>query len=346
MTKGVAVIGLGEISKVHLSAIDTSPDFHLACVADIVEKRARDEAAKYGCAWENNLERVLRRSDIDVVDLLLPHDEHYRSIVRCLEEGRPVLCEKPIAFHTVQAQDVIRRSASLGIGVHIRMYQHFIRPVAAFLNLIMAGTLGHVHFLEFRARGNFLTSTMAPGAWHGTWSRAGGGTLLETGIHFVDLALSLFGMPQHSQLTAASIIETEDRAEDTALLALQWSPTKLALIGIESADPAEFFTFWMRASGDKGSADVVAHGDELLLRLWPPISRMPRAANEPLQRGQSSSYTVLERQSNWWWEANTQAVIEGLHLALNGGKQKELERAALSVQLIRAAYESFYESQP
>src|SRR5690625_4743747 len=85
----IAVIGLGDVSKVHLSAIQENPHAKLVAVCDIDEaKNTITEATFY-----TNYKEMLAKEDLDCVHICLPHHLHYTVTKACVEKGVHVFQE-------------------------------------------------------------------------------------------------------------------------------------------------------------------------------------------------------------------------------------------------------------
>ena len=92
----VAVIGAG-IGAAHVEAYCANAAlYRVAVVCDLDEARASKTATSAGAAVETSYDAVLRRDDIDLIDICLPPSLHASAIERALQSGRHVLCEKPL----------------------------------------------------------------------------------------------------------------------------------------------------------------------------------------------------------------------------------------------------------
>ena len=98
-----AVIGLGDISPIHLAAIAGNPDIELCAVCDIDPEAG--QRAPEGVPFYTDYEEMLREAKPDCVHVCLPHYLHYPVSKYFAEHGVNVFCEKPVALNTAQAKE-------------------------------------------------------------------------------------------------------------------------------------------------------------------------------------------------------------------------------------------------
>lgn len=208
----VAVIGAGFVAtKGHLPALARNPDTEVVALVDVNATRAADVARAFGipAAYTDYVE-MLRQVAPDLVIVGTPNLYHAPVSVDALNAGAHVLCEKPMALTVADAQvmaDAARRNNRLlTIGVHNRF-----RPEAEFLKRIIDnGQLGRVYYAKvslFRRRG-----IPGFGSWFTNKDLAGGGAIMDIGVHMVDLALWLMGSPTPVSVMGVTYAEFGPRA--------------------------------------------------------------------------------------------------------------------------------------
>lgn len=194
MTVRVAVIGCGAVARrFHL------PAFHgagLDAVAFASGSRASAEAAR--AEWGSgdvcdDWREAISRSDIDAVDVCAPNHLHAEIAIAASRAGKHVLVEKPIARTVAEADEMIAAAREAGVLLVPAHNVRFAPPFAAARDAIAAGTIGDV--VGFRvAFGHAGPAAWAPGAgWFFDPARAGGGALLDLGVHVADLLRSVLG---------------------------------------------------------------------------------------------------------------------------------------------------------
>ena len=112
---GIGIIGCGDIARArYFPAIEVSPDFELNGVQSRTAAACEPLAARYGGKIFADLGALLNAPEIEAVVVATPHPSHADISVRCLERGKHVLCEKPIATSLVDASRILRAAERSG----------------------------------------------------------------------------------------------------------------------------------------------------------------------------------------------------------------------------------------
>jgi UDP-N-acetylglucosamine 3-dehydrogenase len=184
---GVGLIGLGEIGQVHAAAIRRSPAARLAAVADTAAELLQPFAAEGLPAYQDADELIADRH-VGTVSVCLPHHLHFPVALRALRAGKNVLVEKPLAMGPGQCQALIDAAQASGVKLGVSHNQVFYAPHAEAKQLIDSGAIGRPVLIRLRLG-------MGPvwGGWRDSPAQAGGGLLMDAGVHRIYLALHLFG---------------------------------------------------------------------------------------------------------------------------------------------------------
>src|SRR6478752_3434855 len=121
----VALIGTGFMGRLHSLAYSVLPSFfpelprvRRRVVADLTEDLAKRGAHRFGYdEWAVNWEEVVRREDVDIVDIATPNHLHRPIAELALRNGKHVLCEKPLALNAAEAREM-SECARESKGVH------------------------------------------------------------------------------------------------------------------------------------------------------------------------------------------------------------------------------------
>lgn len=187
----VAVIGCGGIAnQKHLPALKSQNDkCEIVAFCDIILERAEKAAKEYGTADAKVYEdynELLKDGDIDVVHVCTPNVAHCPITVAAFEAGKHVLCEKPMAATTEDAQKMMDAWKKSGKKFTIG-YQNRFRTDAQMLKRACdEGKLGDIYF----AKAHAVRRRAVP-----TWgvfpdkSKQGGGPLIDIGTHALDITL-------------------------------------------------------------------------------------------------------------------------------------------------------------
>ncbi len=175
----------GIISFAHMHAHDYAaqliahPDAELAAVWDADEKRGRAAAEKYGAAYVAELERFLALP-IDAVVVCSENARHKEHVVAAARAKKHILCEKPIATSTADAEEMIRVCREEGVALRIAFPVRHATAARLARDRIRAGELGRVLAVRSSNRGK------RPGGWFADPALSGGGAAADHTVHLTD----------------------------------------------------------------------------------------------------------------------------------------------------------------
>ena len=213
-TVGVGIIGAGGIAAAHAKAYQMlGAKAHLVGVVDIDEDRARAFARRYEIPiWSSEDDDLLKRDDIQVVSLCLPHHLHAPVAIAALQAGKHVLVEKPMAISLEEADAMIRAAQKAKRRLSVVFQLRFESDVQRARLILNRGLIGKPFYAEASClwwrRPMYYENT-----WRGKWATEGGGAVINQAIHHLDLLIYLLGMPQrvYAEIdTVAHHIEVED----------------------------------------------------------------------------------------------------------------------------------------
>lgn len=185
------VIGLG-VGRMHLDGYAKAPDAVIAAIADPNEERLKEFGAKYNLsALYTSAEEMLEKEGLDVVSIATPNSLHMPLTIAALESGAHVLCEKPMAMNTAEAEEMLAASRKANRRLMINFSYRFTPAAWGLKQQVESGILGEV----YGARTRWMRRDGFPGfgGWFGTKALSGGGPLIDLGVHRIDLALWLAG---------------------------------------------------------------------------------------------------------------------------------------------------------
>jgi predicted dehydrogenase len=142
-TYGVILVGCGYMGAVHMDNIHKHGRVRIIGVADLVQDKAMEFAAKYGAeAWDTDYRNLLKRSDVDIVIIATYPSTHLEIARSCIEAGKHILCEKPIAGNINEAEEFIKLAGTANTKVmvgHILRHNNTYKYVA---DMIKSGAIG------------------------------------------------------------------------------------------------------------------------------------------------------------------------------------------------------------
>ncbi|UVY84460.1 Gfo/Idh/MocA family oxidoreductase [Brachybacterium sp. NBEC-018] len=205
---GVAVIGGGTISRLHLDAYRANPDARLVTVCDIDADRARDTAAQYGAPrWTTSYEEVLADDEVTAISICTRNDTHAVIAAAALDAGKAVLVEKPLGRTSAEAQLVVDAQERSGLVAQVGFVRRFSPNAVVLKEFIEAGDLGALYYATARN----LRRAGNPGGWFADKEVSGGGPLVDVGVHFIDIAWWLLGTPEVATVSGFTADRLGDR---------------------------------------------------------------------------------------------------------------------------------------
>ena len=194
MTVRFAVVGCGTAANhIHLPALRSA-----GAEVTVFASRSLASAEATRTAWgagavEERWEDAVRRDDVDGVVIATPNAQHHAVAMAALGAGKHVLVDKPMACTVVDADEMIAAAQRAGRVLVPFHNTRFAAPFAAAAQQVRAGAIGDI--TGFRvAFGHAGPQAWAPRAtWFFDSATAGGGCLIDLGVHAVDLVRAVTG---------------------------------------------------------------------------------------------------------------------------------------------------------
>lgn len=207
------IIGLGKVARQFADDLRLLPNARLHAVASSSLERALDFAAKFGVGHAfGRYEDLVGCPGLDVVYVATPHPFHCENTLHCLENGLPVLCEKPFAMNYAEALRMVAAARRNRVFLMEALWTKFIPAFARATQMVEQGEIGKLHTIK----ADFgFKMPLDPGSR--LYNKAlGGGSLLDLGIYPALLALSFFGKPPAENICAAATFAATDVDESCA----------------------------------------------------------------------------------------------------------------------------------
>jgi predicted dehydrogenase len=199
----VGVIGVGWAGLQHLAAYDALPGVETVAVAAVEDGPRAQAAARHGverqfARWED----LLEVDGLDAVSVAVPTFLHAPIAIAALERGLHVLCEKPIARTVAEADAMVQAARSAGRVLDVAFNKRQRGDVQKLGEVVAAGRLGTPYYVKgFWLRGRGIPTL---GSWFTRMDLAGGGPLLDIGVHVLDYALFVLGRPGITTVSAST----------------------------------------------------------------------------------------------------------------------------------------------
>ncbi|MCO5222847.1 MAG: Gfo/Idh/MocA family oxidoreductase [Thermomicrobiales bacterium] len=200
-TVGIGVIGCG-IGKWHLEGYDTDPRANVVAISGL-EDRCHDLAREHDVPnVYTDYREMLARPDIQAVSIAVPNFLHVPIGLDAIAAGKHVLMEKPLARNTEEGEVLVRAAEEAGLVLGIIFNRRSRADMQALKSAIDRGALGEIY--HARAYWNRRAGIPGLGSWFTNKDGAGGGPLIDLGVHVLDMALWLMDEPNVTRASAAT----------------------------------------------------------------------------------------------------------------------------------------------
>ncbi len=196
----------------------------MAVLSGRSEERTAAAAADLGwAAVETDWKELIRRDDVQIVDICTPGDSHAEIAIAALDAGKHVLCEKPLANTVAEAEAMAvaaERAARRGVRSMVAFNYRRVPAVALAQRLVAEGRLGELRHVRAQYLQDWIADPEFPLVWRLRKDKAGSGALGDIGSHIVDTAQFVTGqtLTGVSALTE-TFVRQRPLAEDSAGLA-------------------------------------------------------------------------------------------------------------------------------
>lgn len=217
----IAVIGLGDISKIHIPAIQANECAELVAVCDI------DESLKDSIANANfytNYLEMLEKEAVDCVHICLPHHLHLPATKACVEKGVHVFQEKPLARNVEEGLALVKleeENSTVKIGVSFQ--NRVNETVEKLREIIDSGGYGKVTGIKGLVTWHRPKAYYDVKPWRGKMEYAGGGVMINQSIHTLDLMQLIGGEISTIRGSIDNLVDHGYEVEDTASASIQFA---------------------------------------------------------------------------------------------------------------------------
>lgn len=325
----VAIVGAG-IGAAHNEGFQAHPElFEVALICDVDPDRARRLAAVApGAAACTDLQEVLERADVDVVDVCLPPYLHHDAVKRALSAGKHVVCEKPLVGSLAELDELASCATSCGQRLMPIMQYRFGNGVRKLQHLIARGVAGRAYIASVEThwlRGaDYFASP-----WRGRKACELGGALLSQAIHAHDLLMCVLGPVRRVFARSATRVHAIE-TEDCAVGSLEMADGSLASLSVtlgsaEEISRLRFCFAGLTAESNHAPYRAASEPWRFMPRSAEQASRIDRALADfrPTEEGFARQFALFHKA-----------------LATAGPLPVTLEHARRSIELAAALYHS------
>jgi len=255
----IALCGCGFIADLHARAVQAAGGARVVGVANHRLETARAFAATHGIEHVTaDWATLVTAADVDAVVIGTPNALHAPQALAALGAGKHVLVDKPMALTVAEGEAMVRAAEEADRLLLVGHMWRYRDEVRALRERIARGDLGRV----VRTHGYGIHAGWGPSGWFTDPALAGGGALIDMGIHAIDTARFLLGDPEPVRVAASIGTAYGDYAvDDDGVVLVDWAD------GVRSTIESGW---WQpRLGGLEADTEVFATGGAA--RIWPPV---------------------------------------------------------------------------
>lgn len=189
----------------------------LAAVYDI-NREANTVIGREHNAIAHSKEEELLASDVDAVYIATPAWLHYKQVLRAVDAGKHILCEKPLALSVPECRTLVEACKEAGIHLGVGFMMRYQSQHREALRMVRDGRLGTPVFARAQLS---CWYPPIPDAWRQNPEQGGGGSLMDLGGHCIDLLELFMGRVVAVQCSTSNLVHGYS-SEDTAVALLEF----------------------------------------------------------------------------------------------------------------------------
>jgi predicted dehydrogenase len=297
----LAILGTGRMADIHAERFQEIADCQILAAVDVDQARADAFCKKHGIPTAyTSLEEVLARADIDAISNVTPDAFHAPLSIKCLQAGKHVMCEKPLALNYPDARRMVAVANKSGLINMINLsYRDWscIQGVAA---LVQRGGLGEMRHVEASYLQSWLPSkiwgdwrTTPTWLWRLSTLHGSKGALGDVGVHIIDFATYPVGhissvycrLKAFRKAPRDRVGEYVLDANDSAVLSIEFKNGALGTIHTTRWAGGHINRLYLKISGTKGSVEIdsertttgyrISAGKDLDKGRWKDVATAP-----------------------------------------------------------------------
>lgn len=338
----VAVIGCGTIaSNAHIKAYKNNPDVEIKYFCDLVKDKAEKAAADYGSGTAmTDYRAILDDPEVEAVSICTPNHVHASLSIDCMRAGKHVLCEKPAARTYAEALEMQKVQHETGKVLNIGVVNRFNTGVNRIKRMIDNGELGELYhvYVSFRAQ----RSIPGLGGAFTTKSIAGGGVLIDWGVHFLDIVMYCAGDPKPRTVSGQAFSKLGKDMPNYAYVNMWAGPPNYA----GTYDVDDFVTGFIRTEGPtitlNGAWAQNIGIDEMYIDFLGDKAGIRLQYGSDFKIYSASNGALLETGIKYASEDMFQNEIDSFVRCIRSGEKlpSHIDTVILSSEIIQALYDS------
>ena len=210
----VAIIGLGGIGQImHLPALLKLKEIEIEAVCDKDLGKAKRIAKKHSIKkfYKKTEDLLSENPDINAVIIATPTDTHLDISTKCLEAGKNILVEKPVARDYKETAKIVEAAEKNNKILMVGMNNRFRNDVMLQRTFIKSKEIGNVFYVKT----GWLKMKSSAEKWFTEREKAGGGVFIDNGIAMLDLGMWMMDFPEVKSVSAVNYYHNTKTVEDS-----------------------------------------------------------------------------------------------------------------------------------
>jgi len=201
----IGIVGAGNIAKCHIKSYKKLSNVEVVAISDINHERAKIISSEYGIPEVyNDYNEMFNKGKLDAISICTWTSLHKPCTISALKSGLNVLCEKPLAINASEAEEMKETADKKGKLLMVAYSRRFTENAILMHQLISQGKLGRIYYVKT----GVMRRYGFPGGWFTDSKRSGGGPLIDSGVHIIDLVYYLMGKPKVKSVYSSIYFDT------------------------------------------------------------------------------------------------------------------------------------------
>lgn len=334
---GVAIVGCGNIAGPYAETLTTYPQIELIGVTDLEIQRAHELATQFGCQVYPSLEALLADDRVELVVNLTTHHAHKAVTTQCLEAGKHVHSEKPLALTYEEAQELVELAREKGLRLGCSPFTLMGEAQQTAWKWIREGRLGTVRVVYAEVNwGRIESWHPAPGPFYQV------GALFDVGVYPLTILTAVFG-PARQVWAYGRVLYPDRVTQEGVPFHIETPDFVVAAVELANGTLVRLTTTFYVTHHSK-QAGIEFHGDlgSLYMSSWQDFD----ATVEFAEHGQKYTPVPLIREPYEGTEWG-RAVLDMAEAIAQGRPHRATgEHAAHVVEILGAVTESMERNRP
>jgi len=172
----LGLIGLGNISNIHMETYEKRNDVHIKAISDSNHGLLLRRAVEWNVhETYPDYQFLLKDNAIDVIDVMTPHFMHAQCVCDALAAGKTVICEKPLVTTAGDLAQIVKAVKKTKKQVYVKQYLRFSQAYQKAKVLLSKNTIGKPYYISCMFTSHSVHDYQNPNTWKGNMHEAGGG---------------------------------------------------------------------------------------------------------------------------------------------------------------------------